>query len=58
LSCSEIGADLIGENEMFFKSLPVREYDRVFVIGEEEDFSVDSIKCNWICIFRSTLEAI
>jgi len=58
LRYSEIGADVVGENEMVFQSLPIREYDRVIVIGEEEDFSVDSIKCNWIRIFRSTLEAI
>jgi UDP-N-acetylmuramyl pentapeptide synthase len=58
LRYSEIGADVLGENEMVFQSLSIREYDRVIVIGEEEDFSVDGIKCNWICIFHSTLETL
>jgi UDP-N-acetylmuramyl pentapeptide synthase len=58
LRYSEMRADIVRENETVFQSLSTREYHRVIVISEEEDFSVDSIKCNWIRIFHSTLETL
>ncbi|MDR0693066.1 MAG: hypothetical protein LBF49_00625 [Puniceicoccales bacterium] len=53
----EVGNGVIGDNATLFKSLPLRENDGVIVLGEPENFSMDTIGCNWK-VFPSASQAM
>ncbi|MDR1890700.1 MAG: hypothetical protein LBQ23_00740 [Puniceicoccales bacterium] len=55
LKHEEVGSGVIDDNATVFKNLPLRENDRVAIIGESMEFSMDGI--DWL-IFPSTLEAM
>ncbi|MDR1232654.1 MAG: hypothetical protein LBJ75_00080 [Puniceicoccales bacterium] len=43
----EVGNGVIGDNAALFKNLPLRENDRVIIVGESANFSMDAVNRNW-----------